>query len=117
MRNVDLAFGLTLALTLGTTQCNRAPEADEAVVRPTAVAASAPSAEPARAPADVGPAVRVPIDGLPMLGSASALVTVVAFTDYECPYCAKAERTPEGSAQTGSQGTPRRLAQSNRLRS
>lgn len=93
MRNVDLAFGLTLALTLGTTQCNRAPEADEAVVRPTAVAASAPSAEPARAPADVGPAVRVPIDGLPMLGSASALVTVVAFTDYECPYCAKAERT------------------------
>ena len=89
MRNVDLAFVLTLVLTLGTTQCSRAPETDEAAARPAAVA----PVLAARAPADVGPAVRVPIDGLPMIGSASALVTIVAFTDYECPYCAKAERT------------------------
>lgn len=37
------------------------------------------------------PAVRVPIDGLPAFGSSKALVTVVAFTDYQCPYCSKAD--------------------------
>ena len=41
----------------------------------------------------MGSAVRVPIDGLPVIGDARALVTIVAFTDYECPYCAKAEKT------------------------
>ena len=97
MRNTDLALGLTLALTLGTTQCSRAPDADEVAARSAATAtatATPPSpAEPARTPADVGPAVRVPIEGLPLIGNAGALVTIVAFTDYQCPYCAKAERT------------------------
>jgi protein-disulfide isomerase len=36
---------------------------------------------------------RVPVDGLPALGDARALVTIVAFTDYECPYCRRAEET------------------------
>src|SRR5438128_2426395 len=35
----------------------------------------------------------VPIDGLPIIGDKDALVTIVEFTDYECPYCAKAEKT------------------------
>ena len=35
----------------------------------------------------------MPIDGLPAFGSPRALVTIVAFTDYECPYCAKADKT------------------------
>ena len=35
----------------------------------------------------------VPIDGLPTIGDRDALVTIVEFTDYECPYCAKAEKT------------------------
>src|SRR5262249_45595110 len=43
---------------------------------------------------DVGATpVRVPIAGLPAFGSPRALVTIVAFTDYECPYCARAEET------------------------
>lgn len=91
MRNTDLGFGLALVLTLGTAQCSRAPDTEEAAARPVA-AAPTPAPSPS-APADVGAAVRVPIDGLPVLGSASALVTIVAFTDYQCPYCAKAERT------------------------
>jgi protein-disulfide isomerase len=65
----------------------------------------APAAAGAPAPAKVGPkgtaqlddlgapAVRVPIDGLPAFGSARALVTIVAFTDYECSYCGRAEET------------------------
>jgi protein-disulfide isomerase len=57
---------------------------------------------PAAAPAVVGKpklakddtasaAVKVPVDGLPAFGSPKALVTVVAFTDYQCPYCYKAD--------------------------
>lgn len=35
----------------------------------------------------------VPIEGLPKVGRDDAEVTVVAFTDYECPFCARAEAT------------------------
>ena len=52
----------------------------------------APTAEPVAAAA-VEPIYRVPVDGLPAVGDASALVTIVAFTDYQCPYCRKAEET------------------------
>lgn len=31
--------------------------------------------------------VRFPVDGLPMLGQANAPVTVVEFSDYQCPFC------------------------------
>jgi protein-disulfide isomerase len=96
MQILDLAFGLTIALTLGTSQCSRAPDGDEALGHPATPAPPAPTTpttpEAARPPVDVGPAVRVPIDGFPVLGSAGALVTLVAFTDYQCPYCAKADR-------------------------
>ncbi|MDB4937968.1 MAG: oxidoreductase family protein [Labilithrix sp.] len=87
---MEHAFALTLALTLGTTQCSRAPEPDETA---PARAAGAPASPSPRIPSDVPAAVRVPIDGLPAFGSAGALVTIVAFTDYECPYCAKADKT------------------------
>jgi protein-disulfide isomerase len=36
---------------------------------------------------------RVPVDGLPSIGNARAPVTIVAFTDYQCPYCRRAEET------------------------
>ena len=36
---------------------------------------------------------RVPVDGLPVMGDPRALVTIVAFTDYQCPYCRRAEAT------------------------
>ena len=108
MRRIDLAFALTLALSLATTQCTRGPEVDEpapsrpAVTAPTPPPAAPPSPSPspaapaaeARVPSDVAAsAVRVPIDGMPVFGSARALVTIVAVTDYECPYCAKADKT------------------------
>ncbi len=36
---------------------------------------------------------RVPVDGLPSVGDPRAPVTIVAFTDYQCPYCSRAEGT------------------------
>lgn len=35
----------------------------------------------------------VPIDGSPVQGKADALVTIVQFTDYQCPFCARANET------------------------
>jgi protein-disulfide isomerase len=52
----------------------------------------APDAVPAGVLAAV-PVYRVPVDGLPSMGDARALVTIVAFTDYQCPYCRRAEAT------------------------
>ncbi len=36
---------------------------------------------------------RVPIDGSPVKGKSSALVTMVEFTDYQCPFCSRANAT------------------------
>jgi protein-disulfide isomerase len=56
--------------------------------------------EPAAAHDPVNPAApqpasryAVPIDGLPVIGEKDALVTIVELTDYDCPYCARAEET------------------------
>ncbi len=36
---------------------------------------------------------RVPVDGSPIDGPKDALVTLVVFSDFECPYCERAENT------------------------
>lgn len=35
----------------------------------------------------------VPVDGSPVLGSANALVTIVVFSDFQCPFCSRIEPT------------------------
>jgi len=95
MTRFDLAW--LLAAALATTQCGRAPDAVDDASGPAAKAPGAavtpPASPPAATPPDVAAAVRVPVDGMLLVGSANALVTIVAFTDYECPYCAKADKT------------------------
>ncbi|WP_375758255.1 DsbA family protein [Corallococcus exercitus] len=49
--------------------------------------------KPARA---VDPTIfKVPVDGAPSKGSVNALVTLVEFSDYECPFCSRADKTVE----------------------
>jgi protein-disulfide isomerase len=66
------------------------PTTNAAALVAPAPAAGAPAAA---APASAQPIYRVPIDGLPAIGDPRALVTVVAFTDYQCPFCKRAEAT------------------------
>ncbi len=98
MQKFDFAW--LLAATLATTQCSCAPDAvgDSSVPAPSvavgkAPIAAAPAPQPGATPSEAPSAVRVPIDGMAVFGSARALVTIVAFADYECPYCAKADKT------------------------
>jgi protein-disulfide isomerase len=42
---------------------------------------------------DPAMAYRVPVDGRPFDGPADALVTVVEFADYQCPFCARVQPT------------------------
>ncbi len=57
---------------------------------PTAAAPSA--AAPAARPSNTT-VLKVPVEGSPVAGSAEALVTLVEFSDYQCPFCTRAHGT------------------------
>src|SRR5262249_4245919 len=46
------------------------------------------------------PVVEVSAAGRPQRGSASAPITIIAFSDYECPYCKRAHTTVEEVMKT-----------------
>jgi protein-disulfide isomerase len=75
MKHSPVVAALLCALTLS---CGRAPDDSRAAPLATQGAASVT-------------AYKVPIDGAPTLGDARAPVTLVAFSDYECPFCVRAD--------------------------
>jgi protein-disulfide isomerase len=58
----------------------------------TEAAAEAPAAAPAGAP-PAGARVAVPVGNSPTKGPADALITIVIFSDYQCPFCSRVEPT------------------------
>ena len=67
---------------------------------PTAAVGNPSQAAPAAAPTPARPGrqadptvFKVPIEDSPVKGSANALITIVEFSDYQCPFCSRAHTT------------------------
>ncbi len=88
---VALLVGLVLGFVGG--RVTTGPSAKSEVAKAAPNAPSAPE-QGGRRPVD--PTVfKVPIENSPTHGSSDALVTVVEFSDYECPFCSRANVTIE----------------------
>jgi protein-disulfide isomerase len=74
-----LIFGFAAGLAVGFFTWGTNP------IAPTRAAAGAAAA----APTQVAQRVDVPIGNAPVWGAADAPITIVEFSDYECPYCIK----------------------------
>jgi len=58
--------------------------------------APSPASKPASPPPDTTTVWRVPVEKSPVRGPRTALVTLVMFGDFQCPFCKKAAPTVEG---------------------
>jgi len=86
---VSLVVGLILGIVVGRATAAFGPG-------PTGkpeVRAQAPAQQPRQPPKPDSTVWKVPVEGAPVTGSANALVTLVEFSDYQCPFCGRAHNT------------------------
>ena len=105
MKNsIAWALASTLALSCGqkTEDPTARDDAPAGVVAQDVSPAQAPTSAKDPPKKDASKILRseVPLEGLPLLGAADAKVTLVEMTDYECPYCARAEATVQTLRQS-----------------
>ena len=87
---VSLVVGLILGIVVGrATSSVGTGSTGPGGARPAQAAAQQPR-QPPKPDATVW---RLPIDGSPVEGSPDALVTLVDFSDYQCPFCGRANTT------------------------
>jgi len=94
---VALVVGLVLGFFGGKATSNsKSTEGGSPTVAAGKAGDAAPSAAPTppRQARPVDPTVfKVPVEDSPVNGSADALITVVEFSDYQCPFCSRAHTT------------------------
>lgn len=76
---VVLAFAV--GILIGYVAWGRTPAAPAAVVQVAAPPAATPTLEQVQ--------YSIPVDGFPSIGPEDAPVTIVEFSDYQCPYCTR----------------------------
>ncbi|MDY7227306.1 DsbA family protein [Hyalangium rubrum] len=99
---VGLVLGLLVGALVGYTVWGAKTPTDSAKAASAQIAAApAPAAAPAAQQAQPqqqqitipSTVFKVPVDNSPSRGKADALVTMVEFTDFQCPFCARASAT------------------------